>query len=568
MTTYTTTGFSRVYDWDSQTYGDYQASELQTIRQDGQGNMVYSYQWIDETGNAPEFVEMFDPWSHSMIITRASDLAGLDLVNGAAFAERIIFAVDWGAGKTTYMLKTFQPDTGVENYFVIGGDAVNITNLATLNTFLANPHRYVLEGAFEGGQQISLAGFLDTTFTQNDNVTAMDGVALAWDGGVGNDTLTGGTNNDTLMGGDGNDLMATGGGMDTMFGGIGNDTMTGSGDHTNMLGGAGDDSLIGGSAYGDQIDGGSGNDVVNLSDGQLMGGVWISHSHTNGGSGQDSIFGGLAGDVAHGGNGGDQLFGEAGDDWLQGGNGNDEIYGGGWNDSLAGGANDDSVMGGTGNDIIDGGTGTDSLYGEDGLDSMTGGAGNDDLLGGKGNDSVLGGDGDDRLYGDDNNDKLYGDLGNDQLSGGNHNDRLEGGDGNDSLRGDAGADTLIGGAGNDTLIGNAGVDNLYGMAGADVFKFLAVTDSPTATMDQILGGFAHNSDKIDLSAIDANSTLAGNQAFTVVGPALPFSAPGQVRISTLGGDTMIEVNTTGTGGAEMAIIVIGSVALTGTDFIL
>ncbi len=62
-------------------------------------------------------------------------------------------------------------------------------------------------------------------------------------------------------------------------------------------------------------------------------------------------------------------------------------------------------------------------------------------------------------------------------------------------------------------------------------------------------------DRIDLSAIDA---IAGggtaNDTFAFIGTAA-FTAAGQVRITALGAtDTLVEVNTTGASGAEMAII--------------
>ena len=67
------------------------------------------------------------------------------------------------------------------------------------------------------------------------------------------------------------------------------------------------------------------------------------------------------------------------------------------------------------------------------------------------------------------------------------------------------------------LNGGAGADVLTGGAGADVFRFSALTDSTVAvggrdTIRDFVSG-----DKIDLHLIDANASLAGDQAFGFIG---------------------------------------------------
>ena len=69
MTTFTTQGFSRSVDFGSGTYGDFQIAALNVIRQDGESDFVYHYTWIDESSMAPKFAQIFDPWSHSAIMT-------------------------------------------------------------------------------------------------------------------------------------------------------------------------------------------------------------------------------------------------------------------------------------------------------------------------------------------------------------------------------------------------------------------------------------------------------------------------------------------------------------------
>jgi Ca2+-binding RTX toxin-like protein len=86
----------------------------------------------------------------------------------------------------------------------------------------------------------------------------------------------------------------------------------------------------------------------------------------------------------------------------------------------------------------------------------------------------------------------------------------------DTFDGAAGADTLFGYLGNDTLKGGTGADSLTGGAGVDTFLFTALNQSSGTSYDKI-NDFVHGTDKIDVSAIDANSALAGNQAFVLRG---------------------------------------------------
>ena len=382
MTAFTTQGFSRTVDFLTSTYGDFQNASIEFIRQDGEADFFYHYTWIDESGAAPKFAQIFDPWSHSTIVSHGGANSPIDLIDGMEFVERLVFAVDWGVGNTTYVLSTFQPSEGMETVFFIGGDLPSIASLADLNAFLANPHRYVLDGTFEGGNQIPLSGFLNTSTTEDATVTAIADVPLYWNAGIGDDSVTGGLTDDTLIGGAGHDLMATGGGSDTLMGMSGNDSLTGTGFHTLLAGGIGDDTLVGYAEFGDQMEGGAGNDLILMSDGQLIGENRFSHSHANGGSGQDSSDGGLAGELAHGGNGNDVLTGYEGGDLLEGGNGNDTVSGGIQSDSLACGGDKDVVNGGDGDDRIDGGLSADTLKGDNGRDTIMGSDGNDSALGG------------------------------------------------------------------------------------------------------------------------------------------------------------------------------------------
>lgn len=567
MATFTIQGYSRTIDWASGTWSGTAPSTLEILREDQDGSFSYYYPWVDESGFGVPMVQVTDPWSHAATLTRAGGGA-LDLREPGLFIEKQVYALDWGSGKTTYVLAFFQPVEGIEHIFFMGGDAPPaFASDAELNAFMANPMRYVLDGPFEPGQDIQLANFLMTTVNNDDTVIARTGEALVWNAGLGNDTMIGGETNDTLMGGKGNDLVTGGGGSDVLMGGDGADTLTSTGFYNEVIGGAGNDVLIGQSLLGDALQGGSGRDSIVMTDGQTFDELtWISHSHADGGSGHDTIQGGKAGDVAYGGKGDDLMDGADGDDSLAGGDGNDTLLGGNGADSMSGGAQDDRLDGGSGDDVLLGGAGADRLIGGDGKDSLDGGTESDTLTGGSGDDVLAGADGNDRLVGEAGNDSLSGGEGDDRAFGGEGNDRLDGGTGADQLRGEDGNDKLYGNSGNDLLEGGAGADQMTGGNGSDSFSYLTTGDSTLALMDSLFG-FESGLDVILLRSVDADATLVGNQDFDFIGTAA-FTAAGQVRLVEAGGNTTVEVETTGDGTADMAIFVQGVTGLGEGDFLL
>ena len=105
--------------------------------------------------------------------------------------------------------------------------------------------------------------------------------------------------------------------------------------------------------------------------------------------------------------------------------------------------------GGNGNDRLYGGEGYNRLYGREGNDQLFGGEGKDELHGGAGNDVIDGGGAKDKLFGGGGRDVVRGGDGDDYLQGGAQGDFLDGGRGNDLISGDFGKDRLEGGLGDD-----------------------------------------------------------------------------------------------------------------------
>ncbi len=192
---------------------------------------------------------------------------------------------------------------------------------------------------------------------------------------------------------------------------------------------------------------------------------------------------------------------------------------------------------------------------------------NDDFINGtNGNNTLNGTAGVDIINGLGGFDILIGLAGNDILDGGTGNDTLNGGDGNDTLNGGGGTDILNGGNGNDLLLGSAGRDTMTGGAGADIFRFgAAIADiGTTAAARDIIADFVRaDGDIIDLSAIDANTAVNGNQAFTFIGNAA-FTAAGQLRYA----NGVLEANINANPAADFSITMQTNPALQATDFVL
>jgi Ca2+-binding RTX toxin-like protein len=263
----------------------------------------------------------------------------------------------------------------------------------------------------------------------------------------------------------------------------------------------------------------------------------------------------------------------------------------------------DIIKGTAVSDTLYGLAGNDTLYGYAGVDLFYAGSGNDKLIGGKGADLMQGGTGNDTYYVDNVLDDVV-----ESVNGGidrvvssvsftltDHVERLSlSGIANLFATGNDLANAISGNAGNNRITGGGGKDSLFGGLGADRFIYKAATDSaaePEAGND-VIKDFKHGVDKIDLSAIDAITHIAGNNAFRFIGEAgftnnvaIEPDSFAEVRFNydAATGYTLVQVNIetaaptidvntenflSGDLVVDTQIQLKGNIALTATDFVL
>jgi trimeric autotransporter adhesin len=392
------------------------------------------------------------------------------------------------------------------------------------------------------------------------------------DGTADSDVLRGTNDDDTINGFESDDFIKARDGNDMLFGGSGNDE---------LVGGEGDD-LVNGD---DGIDRASFYDYghtvfIGCTVSLLLMGVPQDTGH-----GMDKLIG-----IEHlsGTQFSDVLTGDDGDNWLWGQSldfdlvtrteNADTLYGGGGNDLLTVGGGDNILKGGDGTDTValfdtngavtvslelqgavqDTGQGMMLLKGIEGL---SGSDFSDTLIGNNQANQLLGASGDDTLSGGKGADQLYGD-GLMAIDGVGYSGAItifpsgETGAGDHDGNIAEGSDTLAGGRGDDKLIGAGGPDKLTGGPGNDSFIYLLPSDSkPGGGEDTITD--LHNTDYINLSALDADTSTPGDDAFTLV-PVLTGAA-GEValRYDTTLHMTVLELENNGDGIVDMRVFITG-----------
>ncbi len=458
--------------------------------------------------------------------------AGSDILDGGAGADQMA----GGLGDDILIV-----DNAGDVVTEASGEGTDEVRTSLAYTLGANLENLRLTGT---GDVSGTGNALDNILRGNEAANALSGLDGADNlyGNGGNDTLDGGTGDDRLFGGAGNDTLIGGTGYDRMYGDVGDDTYYAS---------DADDY-----AY---EDAGEGVDQVFASvDHQLRANVEnLTLTGTAGLVGK----GNELGNAIVGNSGGNRLYGYDGDDSLNGAQGDDYLFGGNGNDTLEGGAGYDRMYGGTGDDfyIVNDATDYAYEYAGEGVDRVL--ASINHTLRANVEELELAGIADLRGYGNELSNQLFGN------SGAN---LLYGRDGNDSLFGNSGNDILYGENGNDSLDGGSGLDRFYGGTGADAFTFRTgdFAGMSSATADRIHDFSALDGDKIDLGNVDANTGLAGDQAFAFIGAGAFTGTAGELRTQQISGNTYVQGDLNGDGAADFWIRLDGLHTLGSSDFVL
>ncbi|PJN96268.1 hypothetical protein CNY89_03590 [Amaricoccus sp. HAR-UPW-R2A-40] len=366
----------------------------------------------------------------------------------------------------------------------------------------------------------------------------------------------------TIRGTSGADTLSGTEAVDRIEGLAGDDVLRGYGGDDFLLGDAGDDVLNGG-AGNDRMAGGTGDDTYIVSE-------WRDTVEEARGEGVDTVRSSINGSL--GANVENLIL-----------SGRDDIDGTG--NGLA-----NRITGNGGDNTLSGASGRDLLYGEAGADRLIGGTGNDLLDGGSGSDRMSGGTGDDVYVVDRSGDVLYEarGAGTDTVRSATHwtlganfenltltgrrdidgtgnglANRIVGNSGDNLLSGGAGADTISGGSGDDSIVGGAQADRMTGGAGADRFVFLSDGDTGLRQWRDVITDFAPRTDKLVLSAIDANEIRSGNQAFDFIGRADFSRTAGELRFS----NEILSADTDGDGVSDFQIELAGLSRIYSADVI-
>ncbi len=300
----------------------------------------------------------------------------------------------------------------------------------------------------------------------------------------------------------------------------------------------------------------------------------------NGGSGNDTVFGGKGAGVLLGGAGDDRLSAMNGRSQIDGGTGNDTLF-------LTGTYSDDGV----GRARIDGGGGFDSLSLQLSSGSRAFIADFSQHKAVLADDAVVidceavqfsSGSGDDHLFASNSMrgvNELRGNSGDDMLrasgaaailDGGWGDDLLRGAAGGDVLNGGQGRDRLTGGSGGDVIDGGAGTDFLSGGFGEDLFVFASPWEAGLTlrTADVVTDFRQSQNDRLDLSGF--RFAVSGHGPLTFAGDAAFSMRAGEIRFTQNEerGRTVVQFDRDGDAGADGFIVLQGLISLTGDDLIL
>lgn len=409
-------------------------------------------------------------------------------------------------------------------------------------------------------------------------------------------------------------------GADEIYGLAGNDTLNGYGGGDLLDGGSGADKMTGGDG-GDVYIVDNGSDTVTEASTANSGNDTVKTtlpSYTLPANVENLIYIGSSNFSGTGNSLANTITGGPGNDALNGSTGVDVMYGGAGNDSYTFDnasdlANEDpdkgtdtisspltvtmlsanvenltltgkAVINGTGNlldNAIVGNSAANILAGGNGSDTLNGGAGNDTFYG---NTSAVAGTEIDTISFAGTTGAVTFNLGlaTAQATGGAGTDTIPNGS-IENLVGGAGADTLTGTAIGNRISGAAGNDAMFGLVGADVLigdvgldkidcgadsdidtvAYAATNETPVGINRDQISNFKIVNDKIDVSVIDANSSVSGNQAFTF---NTTTAKANSIWYAISGSDIIVRGDVNGNTTADFEILVKGVTSVSAANF--
>lgn len=491
---------------------------------------------------------------------------GDDTLDGGLASDTVL----GGAGNDRFVI-----NNDASRDLMIGGAGVDTVDYSVISNSVK------VDLGISAEQKVVAVTYRSDTIREIENVVggtvsdrlAGNSGANVLDGNTGDDILSGFTGNDTLIGGLGNDSLNGGDGFDyasyeSASAGVNIDLRSNILTHAGTVAAVGTDvlinieGLIGSKSYIDTLVGNSATNALNGSNDSLA----------------------------------DILLGLGGNDTYYVGNG-DKVYetitttsginAGGVDTVICNYTSGTYTLGNFVENLTLSGTGAINGTGNTLANKLLGNAAANILNGGLGNDILIGGSGID--YADYLGTSAAvtvnlatglaaGGAGNDTLSqienlrGGSGADVLTGDNLANTLKGESGNDTLAGGDGNDVLIGGLGKDALTGGNGNDLFDFNSLAEmGTTGTTWDVITDFAAG-DRIDLSALDANTGTTANDTFsTIITVGGAFTGAFGSGAGTLYFDStnhMLYGNADADTGAEFAIQLTGVATLSTAAFIL
>jgi len=565
---------SDVSSWFNYFYGGktviYGSNEVDNLQGTDQAEQIVSH-LRNDTINAGGGNDLIDAgWGADVINAGAGDdiiYAGNDndTIDGGEGSDRYIVRGNIAANNLTFEGWDTYHDTGnngIDRIEAIGPGAVDIGFL----NFNAASGIEIIDATGAAGT-VRLLGNEQANILDFSSVQLV-GNTIKIDGGYGNDQIIGNRANNILIGGGGND---------TVNGGDGSDDY--------LVTGTEADGWSGFQGYDTYADTGvNGSDRIVA---QGNGNVDIGLLNFSAANGIEVIDGTQAtGTVRLLGNWEANILDFSSVQFvgnnikIDGGYGNDQILGNSANNILIGGGGNDTLNGGGGSDdYIVRGNYASGIYSFQGYDTYadTGVYGSDRIVAqGDGNvdiglsnfDAVsgievidgTGAAGAVRLLG--NGASTVWDFSTVQFIGSNF--QIDAGSGNDTITGSNANDVIVGADGDDKIIGGLGADQLTGGLGKDSFIFRSIAEIGWGSSKDTLKDFTSGQDLINLAAIDANTLLAGDQAFSYISTGSFTGSAGELRFS--GGILSGDVNGDSSSDFELAITGISS--LTGANFSL